>query len=91
MWTFERENGKLNLHWTDSIFIQAKLNQTNAQRRLLGTVLDAVGAVAVLQVAGSSVGVENAQIFRTVDACGGGGGRGNKSEYAGGIQVLRRT
>lgn len=39
---------------------------------LLGTVVNAVGAVAVLQVTGRSVGVENAQIFWTIDACGGG-------------------
>lgn len=40
---------------------------------LLGTVVNAVRAVAVLQVTGRSVGVENAQIFWTIDACGGGG------------------
>lgn len=35
---------------------------------LLRAVLDAVLAVAILQVTGSSVGMQNAQILRAVDA-----------------------
>lgn len=55
-----------------------------AARHLLGTVLNAVRAVAVLQVTGRSVGVENAQIFWTIDACGVGGINHNK------VQMLCR-
>lgn len=54
---------------------------------LLGTVLNAVGAVAILQVTGCSVGVENAQIFWTLDACGGR----DKSQHAPVIQMLPRN
>lgn len=36
---------------------------------LLGAVLDAVVTVAILQVARSSVGMQDAQVLRAVDAC----------------------
>lgn len=40
-------------------------------RHVLGAVLYAVGAVPVLQVTGRSVGVENTQVFWTINACRG--------------------
>lgn len=56
-----------------------------AAPHLLGTVLNAICAVAVLQVTGCSVGVENAQIFWTIDTCVWGL---DSSIYTGATQML---
>lgn len=57
----------------------------HAVRHLLGTILNAVCAVAVLQVTGCSVGVENTQIFWTIDTCVWGL---DYLQYAGATQML---
>lgn len=50
-------------------------NETETNRDdtgyVLGAVLYAVCAVSMLQVTGSSVGVENTQVFWTINACRG--------------------
>lgn len=51
------------------------LTETHMHRvdtcHVLGTVLYALGAVPILQETGGSVGVENTQVFWTINACRG--------------------